>query len=269
MRAAKLRSITFRASVPLPVSGPIEISKLANILFTTELARRLQGTGVTVDRVAPGSHRTGFGKNNPGFFMKIMQLIVLWLPVPPKKVRRRPLSWAILPHPSKASPENTSSIARPPNRPHRLPMRPSPETLGCQCRAGPPGGLVGAGRGTKVPLFGIYRAPTHRAPPVICPTPGPPHFRRKWGGACPDVIGRDARRAGRAGQPGPGGYGGEARLDLRVFPAMEVCLFTSSFCGFFTGVDRLRKKPYTMPNVHELYVSLINHSWVASGMRKE
>ena len=37
-------------------------SKLANILFTMELARRLEGTGVTVNALHPGFAATGFGK---------------------------------------------------------------------------------------------------------------------------------------------------------------------------------------------------------------
>jgi NAD(P)-dependent dehydrogenase (short-subunit alcohol dehydrogenase family) len=39
-------------------------SKMANILFTYELARRLGGTGVTVNCLHPGTVATGLGKNN-------------------------------------------------------------------------------------------------------------------------------------------------------------------------------------------------------------
>jgi NAD(P)-dependent dehydrogenase (short-subunit alcohol dehydrogenase family) len=39
-------------------------SKLANLLFTYELARRLGGTGVTANAVNPGLVRTGLGRGN-------------------------------------------------------------------------------------------------------------------------------------------------------------------------------------------------------------
>lgn len=42
-------------------------SKLCNVLFTYELARRLEGTGVTANCLHPGVVMTGFGHNNPGF----------------------------------------------------------------------------------------------------------------------------------------------------------------------------------------------------------
>jgi retinol dehydrogenase 12 len=41
-------------------------SKLANIIFTVELARRLRSSGVTVNAVSPGPTRTGFGDNMTG-----------------------------------------------------------------------------------------------------------------------------------------------------------------------------------------------------------
>jgi NAD(P)-dependent dehydrogenase (short-subunit alcohol dehydrogenase family) len=43
-------------------------SKLANILFTRELARRLAGTGVTANCLHPGFVATRFGDNNRGLF---------------------------------------------------------------------------------------------------------------------------------------------------------------------------------------------------------
>lgn len=47
-----------------PVYG---MTKLANIMFTYELAGRLEGTGVTANCVHPGPVNTNFGNNNRGF----------------------------------------------------------------------------------------------------------------------------------------------------------------------------------------------------------
>jgi NAD(P)-dependent dehydrogenase (short-subunit alcohol dehydrogenase family) len=60
-------------------------SKLANILFTVELARRLEGTGVTVNALHPGFVATGFGKNNPGLLMKLIRAAVPLIARSPEK----------------------------------------------------------------------------------------------------------------------------------------------------------------------------------------
>jgi NAD(P)-dependent dehydrogenase (short-subunit alcohol dehydrogenase family) len=50
-------------------------SKLANILFTRELARRLDGTGVTANALHPGVVATGFGRNNRTGWMPYFQAL--------------------------------------------------------------------------------------------------------------------------------------------------------------------------------------------------
>ncbi|MBV8444573.1 MAG: SDR family NAD(P)-dependent oxidoreductase, partial [Candidatus Dormibacteraeota bacterium] len=49
-------------------------TKLANILFTVELARRLEGTGVTANAVHPGFVATGFNRNNGAAMAAMMTL---------------------------------------------------------------------------------------------------------------------------------------------------------------------------------------------------
>jgi NAD(P)-dependent dehydrogenase (short-subunit alcohol dehydrogenase family) len=57
-------------------------SKLANVLFTYELARRLEGTGVTANALHPGFIATGFARNNGLFYNLGMKLIGLFIRQP-------------------------------------------------------------------------------------------------------------------------------------------------------------------------------------------
>ena len=49
-------------------------SKLANLYFTYELARRLEGTGVTVNALHPGFVASNFGKSNGSIFRPLFSL---------------------------------------------------------------------------------------------------------------------------------------------------------------------------------------------------
>lgn len=53
-------------------------SKLGNMLFTAELARKTQGTGITVNAFHPGSVKTTFGQNQSGFMGLVMNLSRRW-----------------------------------------------------------------------------------------------------------------------------------------------------------------------------------------------
>jgi NAD(P)-dependent dehydrogenase (short-subunit alcohol dehydrogenase family) len=52
-------------------------SKLMNVLFTYELARRLEGSGVTANALHPGFVASGFGKNNGLLFRILMPIAQL------------------------------------------------------------------------------------------------------------------------------------------------------------------------------------------------
>jgi NAD(P)-dependent dehydrogenase (short-subunit alcohol dehydrogenase family) len=68
-----------RSYRPMRVYGS---SKLANILFTYELARRLEGCGVTVNCAHPGAVASGLGANNGLMARMAMPLIGLFMRTP-------------------------------------------------------------------------------------------------------------------------------------------------------------------------------------------
>jgi len=53
-------------------------SKLANILFTRELAHRLAGTGVTANCLHPGFVATGLGQRDGGIFAVMVRLSMVF-----------------------------------------------------------------------------------------------------------------------------------------------------------------------------------------------
>ena len=57
-------------------------SKLANILFTRELARRLAGTGVTANCLHPGFVSTGIGQRDGGLFAIMVRMSMLFARTP-------------------------------------------------------------------------------------------------------------------------------------------------------------------------------------------
>jgi retinol dehydrogenase-13 len=66
-------------------------SKLGNIHFTRALARRLQGTDVTVNCVFPGVFRSNLGGTDgaQGLFWKAVALLLGWALKPPEKAAER------------------------------------------------------------------------------------------------------------------------------------------------------------------------------------
>jgi NAD(P)-dependent dehydrogenase (short-subunit alcohol dehydrogenase family) len=73
-------------------------SKLANILFTRELAKRLEGTGVTANAVHPGPVRSGFGMDGDlTGFMAFGLKLVRPFEISPKRGARTSLHVATSP----------------------------------------------------------------------------------------------------------------------------------------------------------------------------
>jgi NAD(P)-dependent dehydrogenase (short-subunit alcohol dehydrogenase family) len=62
-------------------------SKLANVLLTYQLAKRLEGTGVTVNCLHPGVVRTGFGKDVTGLMSILVRIGSPFMMSPEKSAR--------------------------------------------------------------------------------------------------------------------------------------------------------------------------------------
>jgi NAD(P)-dependent dehydrogenase (short-subunit alcohol dehydrogenase family) len=64
--------------------GAYAMSKLANVLFTYELARRLEDSGVTANALHPGFVASNFGRSNGGMWGALMPAIQLFAISPEK-----------------------------------------------------------------------------------------------------------------------------------------------------------------------------------------
>ena len=103
-RSARVLNITAPSSVPLnfdDLQGARNFSslnafgatKMANLLFTFELARRLENTGINVNAIHPGLARSGLMKE--AFFL--MRLLTRLASSPPEKVTGAILQAALAP----------------------------------------------------------------------------------------------------------------------------------------------------------------------------
>jgi retinol dehydrogenase-14 len=72
-------------------------SKLANVMFTTELARRLQGTGVTATCLHPGVVRTHFGAEDQSRWFTLVSHVILPLLKTPAQGAETPIYLAASP----------------------------------------------------------------------------------------------------------------------------------------------------------------------------
>ena len=95
-------------------------SKLANLLFTYELARRLEGTGVTANAMHPGWVATGFGRGN-GLLGEGWLLLTRLFAIGPEEGREPSFTWP--PRPTLPASTAATSCANGPCR-----RRPPPWT---------------------------------------------------------------------------------------------------------------------------------------------
>lgn len=73
-------------------------SKLANVMFTYELARRLQGSGVTTNALHPGVVRTNFGREDSQGWMRVMLPLIRPLLKSPERGATTSVYLASSPH---------------------------------------------------------------------------------------------------------------------------------------------------------------------------
>jgi len=61
--------------------GAYRVSKLGTVLFTTELARRIDGSGVTAVSISPGPTKTNFGGGGPSALIGVLTTVLKHTPL--------------------------------------------------------------------------------------------------------------------------------------------------------------------------------------------
>ena len=103
-------------------------SKLANVMFTYELARRLEGTGVTANALHPGVTSTAFSAEDPALRSRWSPCMRPFMRAP-RRARTPPSTWPARPRP-RASPASTSRSKSRSGRTSRPTTRPRPPVCG-------------------------------------------------------------------------------------------------------------------------------------------
>ncbi len=84
-RNASLRLHNLRDATGFSMMNSYGASKLMNVHFTYDLARRLQGTDVTVNAAHPGLVATGFGHNIGGLWSALIKVLQRLVAISPEK----------------------------------------------------------------------------------------------------------------------------------------------------------------------------------------
>lgn len=84
-KSGKLKFDDLQAEKKYNAFGVYGTSKLCNILFTRELARRLQGSGLTANCLHPGFVATQFGDNNDGMLGMVVGVAKRLIAITPEE----------------------------------------------------------------------------------------------------------------------------------------------------------------------------------------